>query len=628
MATLEKETWIIKKSKGIMNTNRIPQSKKLEEYYNTLESSQAFALNDENSVFVSKAVKASAATLSCCSDEEHKDDERLKIAEKIFDLLKNKVKCDDSSINDICGNASTLFDCIKNKNNSYAKRERYLNSLKGSAEKLYKKLKKKTNVYTHSFISDYNRIVFSSSFRRLQDKAQVFSLEEHDYARTRLTHSIEVSSIAAQLANLCALKIFRNDEREKKNMSFQMEKVLSCAALLHDIGNPPYGHYGEDVIKKFFEDHWDKFKYFRCHGATSGNHVSIGDISDTAFAEWARSDFTKFDGNAQSLRIASKLQLYKPGHSLDLTAAVLGAIIKYPLRSVDSDEDKFGYFYSEKEVIHDLTSLDVFKDGIRNPLVFLLEAADDISYVTSDFDDIVKKQVITYENFVCELEKIDTDDKELIKFKKDFEQYYDENKKMSAEAPFELTILRMTNDLRIKLIEEVVDAFCDDTNYAKIKKGINIKSKEDLFDNIGKKTKELLDLVPSAELIRWIKKNIFKKYVYGSMGIVENELTGDEILTYLLETFCETMLRLNFNRNEKGEFYLLPSDKKKEFLKYSKIFSLISNNFIEQFKADTEKIEVNSLEHIYYRFRLVVDYVSGMTDNYAKEVYQVLRGIK
>lgn len=623
MSASNSKSWIIEKSKGILNTHRIPNEMILQKYCDALESSAISILNDDTCTLVSKAIKASIATLACCSDKEHNNDKRLAIAEKIFTLLRGKVACYNRAINDICGNAFTVFSCIKK--NDYVNINRHLGSLKSSAEKFYPTLKRKTTVYTHSFISDYNRIVFSSSFRRLQDKAQVFSLEEHDYARTRLTHSIEVSSIASQLANLCALNIFKDNERDKKNMSFQMEKVLSCAALLHDIGNPPFGHYGEDVIKKYFEDHWKNFKYLSFNGDDLGNEMPIPEINNENLV--LKNDFTKFDGNAQSLRIASKLQLYKPGHSLDLTAAVLGAIIKYPLNSADSHEDKFGYFYSEKDVIHALKALGVFKDNIRNPLVFLLEAADDISYVTSDFDDVVKKQVVTYEKFVYELAKINTCDKELGKFKEDFEKYYNENKQTSVEAPFELTILRMTNDLRIKLIEEVVGVFCNEENYQKIKQGINITSPKTLFDHNKTKTMALLDLVPSAALIGWIKNNIFKKYVYGSIGIVENELTGDEILTYLLDAFCQTMLHLNFNRHE-DKFILLPSGKKKDYAKYGKIFSLISKNFVEQFKADTEGIDVNSIEHIYYRFRLVVDYVSGMTDNYAKEVYQVLRGIK
>lgn len=626
MSKSKKTLWNIEQSTGILNTSRIPNEITLQKYYNDLVSSEKFDLNGEKKELVHKAVKASIAALSCCSDKEHKNDTLIEIANNIFTTLKKNVVCDDNTISCICGNAAAVFKCINNDN--YEEIDRLINNLKGSAEQLYQKLKNKKNVYTHSFINDYNRIVFSSSFRRLQDKAQVFSLEEHDYARTRLTHSIEVSSIASQLANLCALKIFKDNESKKKSMSFQMEKVLSCAALLHDIGNPPYGHYGEDIIKKYFKEHWEEFKYCRFIDDKYIDYISFPQISNKSM-EQMKNDFTKFDGNAQSLRIASKLQLYKPGHSLDLTVAVLGAIIKYPLNSVNSKEEKFGYFYSESDVIHNLRALDVYKDGIRNPLVFLLEAADDISYVTSDFDDVVKKHVVTYEKFVHELEKINNTDNEVIAFKNNFIKFYDENKQTSDEAPFELTILRMTNDLRIQLINEVVDVYCNNEIYRQITAGVDIMSKDNLlkFNNIN--AKALLDLVPSRKLIDWIKETIFKKYVYESISIVENELTGDEILSYLLDIFCEAMLHLNFYRNTHDEFFLSPSDEKKKYAKYRKIFSLISKNFVEQFKADTKEIkDVNSLEHIYYRFRLVVDYISGMTDNYAKEIYQVLRGIK
>lgn len=624
--------------KDFLVASRIPQKNTLENYRDLCLKLESPRDSDNPNVqeLVVKSLKAAIATYTCCFDENHKNDERLFLAKSIFDSLSNNAEIfhdpnnkERKPLEEVGKKATQAYRDMEEGNYSYKNKD--IEELSRCAQIVYNALKGSANTSTNSFVSDYNRIVFSSSFRRLQDKAQVFSLEEHDYARTRLTHSIEVSSIASQIAGLCAIKL----QKGSTKYSFPMEKILACAALLHDIGNPPFGHYGEDIIKKFFGDNWKKFKYTQFSSQTKGKTVKIqsAPIDDKKVSEsnkndykkqfkmLAKDDFIKFDGNAQSLRIASKLQLYKPGHSLELTAAVLGAIIKYPVNSLSALNDKFGYFYSEQDIINDLTAFGTYQENYRNPFVYLLEAADDISYVTSDFDDVVKKQVVSYEKFQHELQCMDKNFERseknipLFEFKNDFERFYNENKNTSVDSPFALTIQRMTNDLRRKLVDEVVEAF--DKNSESIIKGICLKNEFELLKNI-----------PSAPLIEWIKKYIFKKYVYSDNEIIKNELVGDEILTYLLDKFCEAILHLNFCRDAKGNFYLYPLDQKNEFAKDVKIFLLISSNFIDQFKTETADIDVNSLNHIYYRFRLIVDYISGMTDTYAKEVYQVLRGIK
>ena len=160
-------------------------------------------------------------------------------------------------------------------------------------------------------------------------------------------------------------------------------------------------------------------------------------------------------------------------------------------------------------------------------------------------------------------------------------------------------------------------------------KGISINAQDDKnkIQINNNSSYELLDLVTSAPLIKWIKKDIFKNKVFVNKEIVEIELEGYEIITFLLQTFINSVLLLNFNKNN-DEFILIDENNRSETIKEKKIFSLISNNFVEQFKKETANLDVNGLEHIYYRFRLVIDYISGMTDNYAKEVYQILRGIK
>ncbi len=618
----ERQTgWQFKTNTGILKRNRLPQRKDLEEYNSNLKKININALDiEENKELIIRSMKAVVSTCYCCYNPSSIHDSRLSLSKEI---VLNLSMSTDEGIREFCGNAKSIF---QNIDHSDFTKLRQIDILESTANSFSKK-HQNGKLYPHSFLSDYNRIVFSSAFRRLQDKAQVFSLEEHDYVRTRLTHTIEVSSIAAHLANQCALRIASKQEESKKNIAFQLEKVLSCAALLHDIGNPPFGHYGEDIIKNFFIKNWHSFTYntYNKDGTIEKEDVKFEESNDLH-----KEDFIKYDGNAQSLRIASTLQVYKPGHSLELTAAVLGAIIKYPIKSSESTKDKLGYFYSESKVINDLTALGVFRYGIRNPLALLLEAADDICYVTSDFDDVVKKNILSYEDFLFELNRITTTDEQILRFKRDFEKFYAENRELSVNSPFELTIRRITNDLKLKLISEVIDAFCNDENYSKIMQGISIlnNNKQKLTSKSGAETIELLNIIPSANLIEWLRTNVFVKYVYPCKSIITDEIVGHEVLTYLLETLCKAVLHLNFNVDAVGELALLPQNNKKEYKQFEKIFRLISRNFVEQFKEDTQGIEINSMKHIYYRFRLVVDYVSGMTDSYAKEVYQVLKGIK
>ncbi len=502
---------------------------------------------------------------------------------------------------------------------------------KASIKTYLKKLVGKTGIAnkTHAFMNDYNRIVYSSAFRRLQDKAQVFPLEKHDYARTRLTHSIEVSSIAAQLGNITAIKLFSNNNQTKKNVAFQTEKILACAALLHDIGNPPFGHFGEDAIKSYFEENFDRLKVTIYEQSIEEERELNSFYCDNIKAKYEhfKTDFTQFDGNAQSFRIATKTQIYKPGHSLELTGSVLGAIVKYPFDSNFAknilEKAKFGYFFSEKEEFDTLMEMEVVKVNNRNPLVLLLEAADDICYVTSDLDDAIKKGILTYEIFNKELNGTKDEHDSLSRFREKFNEYFDENSQYSNIDAFELTMQRMVNDLRIRLIGEVSEEFIK--QYEAILKGINVinngqQNNSLINEHKAEHTYELLECIESAPLVNWLK-SLFVKYVYNNNAIIKNELMGYEIIRYLLDQFVDAVLKLNFKDGK------VTKESAKKHAKQNRVFSLISSNFIQTFKKEVSTIEDKDiLQHVYFRLRLVVDYISGMTDSYAREIYQTLHG--
>ena len=250
------------------------------------------------------------------------------------------------------------------------------------------------------FEKDYHRIIGSASFRRLQDKTQVFPLDKSDYIRTRLTHSLEVSSFARSLGQNVGEKIIR----EKKDTSFTMQMkedicaVLQCAGLLHDIGNPPFGHFGETVIQDWFKENLPLISF---------NGKTLTDV----LSDQMQNDFYHFEGNTQALRVVSKLHFLVDENGMNLTKALLGTIIKYPVSSVEIDKKsgdirtkKMGYFYADRNTFDNIQS-SLSTNGKRHPLAFLLEAADDIAYKTADIEDALKKGCISYSLLVNELKK-------------------------------------------------------------------------------------------------------------------------------------------------------------------------------------------------------------------------------
>lgn len=219
----------------------------------------------------------------------------------------------------------------------------------------------------NEFEADYDRIVGSSSVRRLQDKAQVFPLQKNDFVRTRLTHSIEVSAIARSLAKIVGIHLEKKNEFTR-DQTEKLMGMLQTAGLIHDLGNPPFGHYGETVIRNWYEEVVLTEKQKR------DSHYEKNQ-EDT--------DFLYFDGNVQNLRIVTKLQMLNDQYGVNFTYGTLATIIKYPFNSLNSkhEKNKFGYFKSEENIFQKIMEKTGLKEGVRHPATFLLEAADDIVYM-------------------------------------------------------------------------------------------------------------------------------------------------------------------------------------------------------------------------------------------------------
>lgn len=226
--------------------------------------------------------------------------------------------------------------------------------------------------FRNAFDKDYERVISSSSVRRLQDKAQVFPLQENDFTRTRLTHSLEVSSIARSMGKRIGFCL-KEQDKIKDNQTEELSSLLAVAGLVHDLGNPPFGHYGEDIIKEWFETNLESF----------------------GKADWIK-DYIYFDGNAQTIRILARLQFLQDRHGMNFSYGTLATLIKYPWSST-SDEakknKKTGYYLTEEDLISDILLTTGMKDESgsihRHPATYILEAADDISYLFADLEEAI-----------------------------------------------------------------------------------------------------------------------------------------------------------------------------------------------------------------------------------------------
>lgn len=451
------------------------------------------------------------------------------------------------------------------------------------------------------FQKDYHSIISSSAFRRLQDKTQVFPLDKSDYVRTRLTHSLEVASIGRSLVQ-SSCKFFSKKENQtdtKKVFSDNennLSDIIQCAGLLHDIGNPPFGHFGEDIISKWFET----------------NLAAIEEKTNVKLTEQMKLDLTHFEGNAQALRIVLRLQNINENSATDLTSAVINSIIKYPIPSnkvQDSCYDKFGYFLSEEHWMEKLVNNTGYNQK-RSPLAYILEAADDIAYRIADLDDAFKKGLITYEQLFYELNNnkyrqfINNDNKyshlgsAITEFKEPKNSFT-----LSQKSDF---LKSWLNGIQSKLVAAATYTFT--YNFNDILQGTFKKA--DLFEDSF-----------SHYLILFLK-DIAVKYIFDSPELLKLEIAASEILQFLLDKFCYAIIDYNPSDNSTPANGL-----------NRKLCNLISDNYKEVCKSEFEWLKKQSFNdktknayQLYFKFLLVTDFISGMTDSYAKSLYQELKG--
>jgi len=445
--------------------------------------------------------------------------------------------------------------------------------------------KDRNRTQLEEFQYDYSKIIFSSSFRRLQNKTQVFPLASNDFVRTRLTHSLEVSNIAMIIGRGVEKALIKKGILEKDKEGF-ISTILGSASLVHDIGNPPFGHYGEMIMQDYFKSYFEK------------NFKGNKDMYDYHWSEEELGDFIYFEGNAQAFRLLKKLQYTRDEHSINLTYPVLATIMKYPRSSTEGNQKdkgvsfkKFGYFQSETESFEAIiNSLGMRVDGKirRHPLVFLLEAADDIAYSVADIEDGCKKGLITLDvlkkKMYKHLDPNNPSENEIL------ETLQNINVDPTYPQPLEV----IASIFRIKIQNFMIDA--------------SIKAFIDNHDKIlnGEFDMDLLDLSEAESLKKAFKE--LGEILYNCKEVLKLELTGDKIITVLLDEFTKAMS--SPKRERKGS-------------KEEKLYNLISSNYrflMEKYPDSDNKL--------YNELRLITDFICGMTDSYALDLYRSITAIE
>lgn len=427
------------------------------------------------------------------------------------------------------------------------------------------------------FQRDYDRVLFSSAVRRLQHKAQVFPMESNDSVRTRLTHSHEVANVARSLGEKF-LSSERTSRLKHVDNADAIPIICATSGLVHDLGNPPFGHAGEIAIQEWFEGHPKLLE-------------SLKNLQ-------RESDFAKFEGNAQTLRLLCRLQVLADDNGLNFTYGTLAACRKYICAShkVVSGKRQFkkpGFFFSENDRIIEIEN----KTGsvnCRHPIVYLVEAADDMVYATVDLEDGVTKGALDWELLSgCLLKKT-----EGCEITKGVVNYI--NQILDEKVSYELSVLQR-NAVAAQFFRTFAIGRCVNSVY---------ESFIDNYDSImnGSFDDDLSDVCKASSLIKACKSIGFE-YVYQMKSTVKLEILGRSIIHDLMSLFWDAVK--NYNGSPlKGGFA-------------GRLYSVLSYDYrmvFEEAYASADSEETRQ----YARIQLVTDYVCGMTDSFACQLHKEL----
>lgn len=443
---------------------------------------------------------------------------------------------------------------------------------------------------------DYDRILFSTAVRRMADKTQVFPLEQHDAIHTRLTHSHEVSALARGIGLDLAVRKSKSLGMPDTPMQMRDTTALMAAVgLVHDIGNPPFGHQGERAIQQWF----------------ARNEKTVFD-KRAKVSKTLRKDFLKFDGNAQTFRLVTTLQVLGDKYGLNLTYATLAVLLKYtvPARAANdkhplAGRHKPGFFKSEESIVQEVWQKTGLATSQRHPLAFLVEACDDIAYSVIDVEDTVKKDLASYEDVRAHLESVADRsvpaDKvqviaEVIESSRTRRSTFIEQNLGKAHSPAEIDDYSM-QVFRVAAISAMVAAVLETfvTEFAKISSGS--------FEG---------DLIESsdASTLRNGLKTFLKRVAFPHRAVLEVELRGTQVIHELMDKLWKAIV------DHDEPTHTDPTRNSLSAYTYSRI----SENYRRVFDDGDDSLPIR-----YRECQLLIDMVSGMTDSFAVTLLHELR---
>ena len=459
-----------------------------------------------------------------------------------------------------------------------------------------------------SIESDRGRILSAPALRRLQKRTQVFALELNASIRTRLTHSLEVGQNARFIAKTILAKL-KEEGLDKYNLQELENAFISTAemtSLLHDIGNPPFGHFAEQTINKWIKD--NAVGILENFTATSKKTQNLKEI--------LRKDICNYDGNAQAIRVITKLQRLNLSYTqiLSVLKYTRGAFEDKPLQEerLDYLMKKPGFYYSEKEFIKKIQKTLHVKSGHRFPITYIMEAADDISYLTADLEDSVEKGILSLDD-VYHLIKKECEAEEETYLLEVIQERYNQAKKNDEPYQFSMFFTLVRAKLVTSLVYHVVDIY--------------LGNHEAVFE--GSFNSALLEYDTNSKYYKAIKilEKISAKYIYQNKHVQTLELQGFTIINGLFDIY-KPLLELSTD-----DFEQLLEDKKIDCFITMRLIKRISSKQIVAYKNDVKNLDKENKEEFrilewYHRVRLVIDYISGMTDDFALDEYHVLLAIK
>lgn len=407
------------------------------------------------------------------------------------------------------------------------------------------------------FQRDYDRLIFSSPFRRLQNKTQVFPLPGSVFVHNRLTHSLEVSTVGRSLAKEVLRRLYPQYSATKLWSSLEhIPDIVATACLCHDLGNPPFGHSGEKTISTWFSE-------------GPGRELK-GELTEQ---QW--SDLINFEGNANSFRVLTHQFVGRRKGGFAMTYSSLGALVKYPWTSVHAGEKgKFGFFQSEEELyrkVADWLQIPELSPGVfaRHPLVYLMEAADDICYQIMDIEDSHRLGILSTENA-----------KELLL------NFFEPGRREKLERGM---------------------GYLDDPNekIGYLRSGVIGEMVEDCADVFVRETDRFMAGEFPGSLVSMMKPRLSEAYsncsrvayekIYCAPDVVDVDLAGNRIINYLLEVLMDAVM---YPKKNYSQLLLLKMPK---------------------------QYDIHSKNH-YGRIQAVLDHISGMTDVYALDLFRKLNG--